>query len=63
MKRPEDKQKTARSEARADGRKQMLVYMAPALVKDLKKAALDREVAAFKIVEEAVTDWLQRHRR
>ncbi len=55
--------KTSRSGDRADGRKQLLVYMKPALVTELKKAALDRDVAAFEIVEEAVKDWLQRNQR
>jgi hypothetical protein len=47
---------------RPDGRRPLLVYLDPTLIKDLKKAALDRDVTAFSIVEEAVFDWLGRHK-
>ncbi|MDA9538079.1 hypothetical protein ACM41_18325 [Bradyrhizobium sp. CCBAU 21362] len=63
MKQAEGLKKTSRSGDRADGRKQLLVYMEPTLVRELKKAALDRDVAAFEIVEQAVKDWLQRNQR
>jgi hypothetical protein len=46
--------------SRADGRKSLLVYLQPELIKDLKKAALDDERNAYEIVEEAIREWLPR---
>jgi hypothetical protein len=43
---------------RADGRRSLLVYLHPALIKELKKAALDEEKTAYEITEEAVSQWL-----
>jgi hypothetical protein len=43
---------------RADGRKSLLVYLHPDLIKDLKKAALDEDRTAYEITEEAVAAWL-----
>jgi hypothetical protein len=56
--------KTGKNEpnARSDGRKPLLVYMLPDLVKELKKAGLDEDRNAYEIVEEAVKDWLARRR-
>ena len=50
----------APSRKREDGRKQLLVYLPPELIKDLKKAALDADKNAYAIVEEAIRDWLGR---
>lgn len=44
--------------SRADGRKSLLVYLHPNLIKDLKKAALDEDRTAYEITEEAVSAWL-----
>ena len=38
--------------ARKDGRRPLLVYLDPALIKDLKKEALDRDVNVYELVEE-----------
>lgn len=46
--------------ARSDGRKSLLVYLNPDLIKDLKRAALDDDRTAYEIVEEAAKDWLSR---
>jgi hypothetical protein len=46
--------------ARTDGRRTLLVYMDAALIKELKKAALDHERNVYEIVEEAARDWLYR---
>lgn len=46
--------------ARTDGRRTLLVYMDAALIKELKKAALDDERNVYEIVEEAARDWLSR---
>jgi hypothetical protein len=43
---------------RADGRKSLLVYLHPDLIKELKKVALDEDRTAYEITEEAVAAWL-----
>jgi hypothetical protein len=43
---------------RADGRRSLLVYLHPELIKELKKAALDEDRTAYEITEEAVAAWL-----
>jgi hypothetical protein len=45
---------------RKDGKRQMLVYLDPALIKTLKKTALDRDVNLYDIVDEATRDWLKK---
>jgi len=51
------------SRARADGRRPLLVYMQPEIVKNLKISALDEERSAYEIVEEAVAEWLSTRKR
>jgi hypothetical protein len=48
---------------RRDGRRQILLYMLPETVKDLKRAALDEEKPAYLLVEEATIDWLKKRKR
>jgi len=45
---------------REDGRRQLLVYLDPDLIKCLKRVALDEEIHVYEIVEEAARDWLRR---
>ena len=47
---------------RADGRRSLLVYLHPDVIRDLKKAALDEDRTAYEITEEAVLAWLA-HRK
>lgn len=49
--------KTA-ARTRADGRRPLLVYFQPDVIKQLKKAALDEDRTAYEIAEEAVREWL-----
>ncbi len=57
----EDSERTTTpSRKREDGRRALLVYLPPALIKDLKKAGLDDERNVYEIVEEASRDWLAR---
>jgi hypothetical protein len=42
---------------RADGRKQLLVYLPPDLNKEVKKQAVDDDTTASAIVEEALRRW------
>ncbi|MGU3542273.1 ribbon-helix-helix domain-containing protein [Methylobacterium sp. A52T] len=51
---------TEASRVRADGRRQLLVYLPPELIKDLKKLAVDDETTASAIVEEAVRQWIEK---
>ncbi len=50
----------APSRQRADGRRQLLVYLAPEVIKDVKKIAVDDDTTASSITEEALRDWLKR---
>jgi hypothetical protein len=45
---------------RPDGRKALLVYMRPDLIKRLKVEALTEGRPAYVLTEEAVSDWLAR---
>jgi hypothetical protein len=49
---------TAPARQRADGRKSLLVYLHPDIIKQLKKAALDEDRTAYEITEEAISAWL-----
>jgi hypothetical protein len=55
---PEPKQRTKR----ADGRKSLLVYINPEVIRELKKRALDEGRTAYEITEEALSEWLASHR-
>jgi hypothetical protein len=56
----EDSERTASSRKREDGRKALLVYLPPDLIKDLKRAALDDDRRVYEILEEASRQWLER---
>jgi hypothetical protein len=43
---------------RPDGRRSLLVYLRPEVIRELKKAALDYDRTAYEITEEAVAAWL-----
>jgi hypothetical protein len=43
---------------RPDGRRPLLVYLDPELIKRLKKAALDEERPAYELAEKAIEVWL-----
>lgn len=53
-----DEKARPKQSARPDGRKKLVVYLEPELIKNLKKAALDEDRNAYEIAEEAVRDWL-----
>lgn len=48
----------AAKQSRTDGRKPLLVYLHPNLVKRLKVAALDENRPSYELTEEAVREWL-----
>jgi hypothetical protein len=43
---------------RADGRRALLVYLRPDVIKRLKIAALDEDRPAYELTEEAVCEWM-----
>ena len=45
-----------------DDRRQFLTMMSPRIIKAIKLAALDRNEPAWVIMEEAVEEWLERHK-
>jgi hypothetical protein len=45
-----------------DDRRQFLTMMSPKIIKAIKLAALDRNEPAWVIMEEAVEEWLERHK-
>lgn len=47
---------------RPDGRRQLLVYLDPELIKELKKTALDENRTAYELAEEAIRVWLKKRR-
>ena len=61
MRKPKVKATSARK--RADGRRQLLVYLLPEVIVSLKRAALDRERPAYELAEEAIREWLARDKR
>jgi hypothetical protein len=52
------KEPTKPMRPRQDGRKSLLVYMDGALIKELKKVAVDDDCNAYDIVEAATRKWL-----
>ena len=49
--------------ARSDGRRQVLIYMDPEVIKDLKRAALDEDRPAYELAEEVIREWLRTRKR
>jgi predicted transcriptional regulator len=49
-----------RSRTTLAGRRQFLVYVDPALVKEVKRLALERDESASAVVEEAIREYLDR---
>jgi hypothetical protein len=57
------KKKASVARKRDDKRSQLLIYMKPALVRQLKLAALAKGQPAYELAEEAIAEWLKRHQR
>jgi hypothetical protein len=49
--------------ARSDGRRQLLIYMDPEVIRQLKRAALDEDRPAYEVAEEAIREWLRTRKR
>jgi hypothetical protein len=52
-------QQTTPRRARSDGRKSLLVYLPPEVIKDLKVAALREDRYAYLITEDAIRSYLR----
>ena len=61
MRKPKEKASGARK--RADGRRQLLIYLMPEVIKELKRAAIAEERPAYELAEEAIRDWLLKDKR
>lgn len=44
----------------ADGRQQVLLYLPPEMIRELKLAAVDLDTSVSQLVEEAVAAWRRR---
>lgn len=56
------KKNAAPSRKRPDGRRQLLIYLDPKIIRDLKHAALtdEDERPAYELAEEAIKEWLSK---
>ena len=54
------KQGIGTGRSRADGRRQLLVYLSPEIIKEVKKVAVDDDTTASAIADEALRGWLKR---
>ncbi len=52
----------SRKRVLADGRQQVLLYLPPAMIRELKLSAVEMETSVSQLVEEAVAAWRQRQR-
>lgn len=57
-----DTGKSKAAKPRDDGRRAILLYMSPKVIKDVKREALEADRTAYECVEEAVEEWVARKR-
>jgi hypothetical protein len=57
------KEETSNSRTRSDGRRQLLIYLLPDVIKELKRAALDDGRPAYVVAEEAILAALRSRKR
>jgi hypothetical protein len=55
--------KNTEGRVRADGRRQVLLYMKPDLIRALKRQALDDDVTAYELAETAIEEFLNNPRK
>jgi hypothetical protein len=58
---PREEASAART--RSDGRRQLLIYLDPELIRDLKRAAIDEDRPGYELAEEAIREWLRTRKR
>lgn len=58
------KQNVSQSKIRDDGRRQLLIYLDPDVIRDLKTASLadPERRPAYELAEEAIRQWLKRRK-
>lgn len=56
------RQDPAPSRIREDRRRQLLIYLDPDVIRELKTAALSEERPAYELAEEAIRDWLKKRK-
>ena len=56
----ENEQRKGSRAIRKDGRRPLLVYLPPDMIRDLKKAAVDGDRHVYEIAEDAFAAWLAR---
>jgi hypothetical protein len=52
------KEEVSGARKRADGRRQMLVYLQTDIIRELKLAAIAEERPSYELVELAISEWL-----
>jgi hypothetical protein len=57
------KEKASGARKRTDGRRQLLIYLSPEVIVELKRAALSHERPAYELAEEAIRVWLSKDKR
>lgn len=57
----EPKKKVSKARVRKDKRSQLLIYMLPSVIRQLKLAALAKGKPSYELAEEAIIEWLKSH--
>jgi hypothetical protein len=57
------REEASAARTRSDGRRQLLIYLDPELIRDLKRAAIDEDRPAYELAEEAIREWLRTRKR
>ncbi|MCG2665761.1 hypothetical protein ACFPFP_02305 [Bradyrhizobium sp. GCM10023182] len=57
----EPKKKASKARVRKDKRSQLLIYMFPSVIRQLKLAALAKGQPSYELAEEAIKEWLENH--
>ena len=57
----EPKKKASKARVRKDKRSQLLIYMLPSVIRQLKLAALAMGQPSYELAEVAIIEWLKSH--
>lgn len=61
MRKPREDASSVRK--RADGRSQLLIYLLPDIIRELKIAALSQDKPAYELAEKAIAQYLKKAKR
>jgi hypothetical protein len=53
------REEAASTRARSDGRRQLLLYISPEVIRELKRAAIDADKPAYELAELAIAEFLK----